>query len=204
MGTIIKYKVGNVNMFDYAANEKERPEAPVMWGTYHDGGYKVASDSKILLAVKDDYAADKEGKVLQPNGTLTDEYKYPKWRMVIPCEQQGFNPDEWEQSFIQAAAFNAWVENNRNIQKEIYGKAKRWSNDWYVYIGGVFIPAKNYDKLCKAAKLLEAHVVWTKKGDPLSTVWCETDKGWLVAQPLYAGYVERKLEDDYCDVLDLT
>lgn len=204
MKATIKYKVGNVNMFDYAANEKEKPNMPVMYGTYHDGGYKVANDGNILLAVKDDYAADKEGKVLQPDGTLTDGYKYPKWRMVIPCEQPDFNPDEWDWNWRKAAQFYSWVENNRAIHKEIFGKAKRWSEDWTVYNGGVFIKAKLYDKLCKAMELLGADVFYTKANGPYRAVYAKTDKGWVLVMPVYVGYVDEEIEDDMIDVLDLT
>lgn len=200
----IKYKVGSINMFDYAANEKEKSITPALCGTYHDGNYKVSCDGKILLAVKDEYATCKEGKILMRDGSYVGELKYPSWRKIIPSEQPNFNPDEWKPSSIKAAAFDTWVRNNREVQKEVYGKSEIWSNGWHVYIGGAFLDAKQYNKFCKATAMLGTDIIWTKPGSNYCAAYAMTDKGYVLLQTLHTEMVERELEEDSCDILDLT
>lgn len=52
---------------------------------FHDSGFKVASDSHILIALKEEYAPELEGRLMKKDGVLlTEDAKYPKWRDVIP------------------------------------------------------------------------------------------------------------------------
>ena len=70
-------------IWDYVSDDAIRP---AMCHVYHDNGFKVASDSHILVAVKEDYDPSLEGRLMLKNGTLApeNEYRYPKWRDVIP------------------------------------------------------------------------------------------------------------------------
>lgn len=70
-------------IWDYVSDDAIRP---VMCHVYHDNGFKVASDSHILVAVKEDYDPSLEGRLMLKNGTLApeNEYRYPRWRDVIP------------------------------------------------------------------------------------------------------------------------
>ena len=70
--------------YDYTDNDKKTYREQ-MTGIYHDNGYKVASDSHILIAMKELYPEDYEGKILKKDGSFVDESrKYPRWRDVIP------------------------------------------------------------------------------------------------------------------------
>ena len=73
-------------IWDYVSDDMIRP---TMCHVYHDSGFKVASDSHILVAVKEDYEPLLEGRLMLKNGTLAPEnvYRYPKWRDVIPNPQ---------------------------------------------------------------------------------------------------------------------
>lgn len=76
---------GAFNIYDYThTDDKLRP---VMCGVFHDGGYKVASDTNVLVAYKDSYEPEKEGKIIGKDGRVIDG-KYPKWRTVIPCMEE--------------------------------------------------------------------------------------------------------------------
>lgn len=56
-----------------------------MRGVYHDDGWRVASDGHILIAAKQEYPENLEGKIILKDGSILDEhYKYPRWRNVIP------------------------------------------------------------------------------------------------------------------------
>lgn len=69
-------------IWDYVSDNAIRP---AMCHVCHDGGFKVASDGHILIAVKEDYDPLLEGRLMLKNGTLApeNEYRYPKWREVI-------------------------------------------------------------------------------------------------------------------------
>lgn len=65
---------------------KDEDTRPVMCGIYHEDGFKVASESHILVWLKEEYPDNLEGKVLYKDGRVLDCYKYPRWRSVIPTE----------------------------------------------------------------------------------------------------------------------
>ena len=63
--------------YDYTENDKKAIRKQ-MTGIYHDNGYKVASDSHILIAMKEQYPEEYEGKILKKDGSFVDE-KYKKY-----------------------------------------------------------------------------------------------------------------------------
>lgn len=70
-------------IWDYVSDDDLRP---AMCHVCHDGGFKVASNDHVLVAVKEDYDPSLEGRLMLKNGTLApeNEYRYPRWRDVIP------------------------------------------------------------------------------------------------------------------------
>ena len=73
---------GKFSLWDYVSKDDIRPS---MCCVLHDSGYKVASDTHILVVLKEDYPEDMEGKLMKKDGTIEDEnVKFPNWRMVIP------------------------------------------------------------------------------------------------------------------------
>lgn len=69
-------------IWDYVGSDTIRP---AMCCVFHDSGFKVASDSHILIAFKEEYAPELEGRLMKKDGVLLNEgTKYPKWRDVIP------------------------------------------------------------------------------------------------------------------------
>ena len=59
-------------------------------GFYCDGGFKVATDARVLVKVKADYPAENEGKIIGSNGEVIDG-QYPNYNRVIPTEGMGNN-----------------------------------------------------------------------------------------------------------------
>lgn len=73
-------------IWDYVGKDETRPS---MCCVLHDSGFKVASDAHILIALKEEYPDELEGKLLKKDGTIETEYtKYPNWRSVIPDPQK--------------------------------------------------------------------------------------------------------------------
>lgn len=70
-------------IWDYVSDDDIRP---AMCHVYHDKGFKVASNGYILVAIKEEYEAELEGRLMLKNGRLApeNEYLYPRWRDVIP------------------------------------------------------------------------------------------------------------------------
>lgn len=70
--------------FDYYKFVSKDPIRPILCGVYHDNGIKVASNSFILVAIKDEYdRGELDGKVVGKDGAFIED-KYPNWRAVIP------------------------------------------------------------------------------------------------------------------------
>src|SRR5574344_2024824 len=61
------------DFYKYASKEACRP---AMCGIFHDKGQKVASDAHILIAKKEDYPEEYEGKILGKDGRFI-EGKFP-------------------------------------------------------------------------------------------------------------------------------
>ena len=69
-------------IWDFVSSDTIRP---AMCCVFHDSGFKVASNSHILIALKEEYAPELEGRLMKKDGVLLNEdTKYPKWRDVIP------------------------------------------------------------------------------------------------------------------------
>lgn len=141
--------------YDYTENERESIREQ-MTGIYHDNGYKVASEGHILVAMKELYPEDYEGKVLKKDGSFVDENRtYPRWRNVIPSREITENK-RYTDVVID---FEKW--------KEIYSKykaEKKLGLEWrYVFLNNHFFQVELFNKLinfmkhtnCKTLTLFE-------------------------------------------------
>ena len=78
-----KVKSLKFNIYDYVATYKSTP-SPVMCGIYHNNGEMVASNSHILVVLKNqEYNPEFEGKSVWKDGTIRDE-RYPNYNSVKP------------------------------------------------------------------------------------------------------------------------
>ena len=72
-------------IWDYVSDDDIRQ---AMCRVYHDSGFKVASDGHILVALKEEYDPELEGKLIKKDGTIETQFtNYPKWRDVFPNPQ---------------------------------------------------------------------------------------------------------------------
>jgi len=71
-----------LKIWDYVGSDNMRLS---LCCVFHDSGFKVASDGHILIALKEEYAPELEGRLMKKDGVLLiEDAKYPKWRDVIP------------------------------------------------------------------------------------------------------------------------
>lgn len=79
---------GKFNLYDYCYDEMDT--RPALCGVFHDEGWRVATDSHVLVAVKDDYDEALEHKIIGKDGREVMA-KYPKWKSVIPTDLNGYD-----------------------------------------------------------------------------------------------------------------
>lgn len=118
-------KKGKFKIWDCVGKDKIRPS---MCCVLHDSGFKVASDAHILVALKEEYPDEMEGKLLKKDGTIETEHtRYPNWRSVIPDPQRsGMVKVELD------------LERVRGFEKDYKAriKARGYSDSGYVCITG--------------------------------------------------------------------
>jgi len=75
-----------VRVFDFRKCASTDETKYWMTGVYHDKGYKVATDGRMLAKIKSDYPEMYEGKIMAFDG---DEIKgdFPKYERVIPHDK---------------------------------------------------------------------------------------------------------------------
>lgn len=203
MKIIKKYMVGKVNMFDFASKENARE---AMTGVYHENGFKIATDGKILFAVKSDYTEELEGKCLMRDGAVK-ELRYPNWKSIFPFDKNDYKENEWLSIKLVREDFYEWVKNNREIKREVYGKSKTWYDEWLVYGGnGNFFNARLYDLFTKATNEIYADEMMVKKESISTPAFCKNELGVVLMMPMFITEETaiQKMEDEEIDVFPIT
>lgn len=128
-------------IWDFVRSDTIRP---AMCCVFHDSGFKVASDSHILIALKEEYAPELEGRLMKKDGVLLDEdTKYPKWRDVIPNpELNGMIPIVLDFAKI------------REIEKDFKAKVKALGSTYNNVLGYVKVTDKYTFKLQLLMKMV--------------------------------------------------
>ena len=132
------------NIYDFTCDDDGiRPQ---MGCVHHEDGFKVASDSRLLIAVKDAYPEDLEGKNINKKGEEYDG-KYPKWKMVFPSEEQQSRAQDYRLDFDKLAGW----KKEHNAEKKMKGK---WGvRKAFVKVGPAFF---NLELLTRFAKFMKA------------------------------------------------
>jgi hypothetical protein len=116
-------------------------------GVYHDNGFKVASDSHILIAIKDEYNPELEGRILMKDGELLDkdDYKYPVWKSVIPDLKSKICPKTSE---VVKIDFDKWAELYKGYKADKKLKIEKYT----VKIGNAYYGVELFNLLVAALK----------------------------------------------------
>ncbi len=81
---------GKFNIYNYVSKDDFRP---VLKCVFHSGGFKVATDATIIIALaRQDYTKELEGKLLNKTAEEING-EFPNWERVIPDKSQA--ADAW-------------------------------------------------------------------------------------------------------------
>ncbi len=117
---------------------------PQMCGVYHDRGFQVASDCYVMVAVRRDYPADLEQKVIGRDGQeIKTGRRYPRWEYVFP-EMKG------EGYTVDSSAVRDLMRLERADKKGLARVA-------YVKAGNTFFRASHMKSLCEFMDAYGAH-----------------------------------------------
>ena len=130
------------NIYDFT--DDDGGIRPAMGCVHHQDGFKVASDSKVLIAVKSDYSDDLEGKNIDRKGEEYKDSKYPKWESLFSPKQ-----NEAEGYRINFDSLNTWVKEYA-AEKKMHGK--NGARKAYVKVGPAFFALELMAKLSKFMK----------------------------------------------------
>lgn len=129
------------NIYDFTNDDNGT--RPVMGCVHHEEGFKVASDSHVLIAVKDSYPEELEGKNIDKKGEAS-EYNYPKWRAIFSDRQK-----EAEGYRIDFGKLADWGKEH-SAERKMNGK---WgTRPAYVKVGPAFFKLETLTLLAKFMK----------------------------------------------------
>lgn len=168
-------KAGKFDYFKYV--DKSNSIRPIMQCVFHDEGFKVASDSHILIAIKDSYPSEWEHKMLHDDGSF-EGGTYPKWRSVIPKQDgyEGYNVDR--------KAFYDWLTKKRAEYKAETGKGKRFVSEWRYQVGPAQFQAERFDLLLTAMERIGTDVLMVKNAN--RSAYAQTEEGTALLMPVMA------------------
>ena len=162
-------KINNVNfgIFNYVSKDKNRP---YMSGVYYKDGFSVATDSFILVGVKNNYPAEWEGKIINNLGTALD-YNFPNYKNVLPKDSDCNSDTEVNLSIEDITAqyrkYKVAKKEHKNIVNNPHYKFK--IGDYYFNI------AMLYEKVLPAQKLIQGKAYTTK-----DKLFLKNDKGEFI------------------------
>lgn len=143
--------------FDYYKYTCTEPLRMTLMGVYHDNGFKVASNLHILIAIKDEYNPELEGRILMKDGELLDEdAKYPNWKSVIPDLESRKFPKMCE---VVKIDFDKWAELYKGYKVDKKLKIEKY----IVKVGNAYYGVELFNLLVAALKKIGK--------DELTNIW---------------------------------
>jgi hypothetical protein len=73
---------GKFDLSKYVSNPNHEIRE-ILTGIFHENGFRIATNGRILCAIDNDYPDEFEGKIVSPKGHVI-EGKYPVWQSVLP------------------------------------------------------------------------------------------------------------------------
>ena len=169
------------DFYKYAS--KKDYSRPAMCGIFHDKGQKVASDAHILIAKKEDYPEEFEGKILGKDGNFI-EGKFPNYESVFP----NLKKSAYTEHEVNFEAFADFV-----LQTKATAKLRGSDTSFaFVEIGGCYFRLDLFQLLVSYMKEIGAKTIWTAISEIPDTRW-DSEKHSFVPYTKYvpmASYVE--------------
>ena len=169
----------------YTADKKETHKA--LQGVLYKDGNVTASDRHIIVQKKEDYPAEKEGKIFNDKGYEIDsEEGYPKVDGIFPT-----STDNLPMSYFDAADMERWcsavVEQSAKARALLKGGKRKTAIAYVLIKIGSVYEAYNADllyKFAQAAVEIGATKLYLENatGCPL---YAESDKGRVKLMPIF-------------------
>lgn len=168
------------DFYKYVAKDNLRP---AMCGIFHDKGQKVVSDTHILIAKKEDYPEEYEGKILGKDGNFIDG-KFPNYESVFP----DLKKNSYTEHEVDFEAFADFV-----LQTKATAKLRGSDTSFaFVQIGGCYFKLQLFQLLVSYMKEIGAKTIWTAIREIHASKW-DSEKSEYVPYTRYspmASYVE--------------
>ena len=169
--------------FDFYKYAAKKDFYQAMCGIFHDKGQKVASDSHILIAKKEDYPEEYEGKILGKDGNFI-EGKFPNYESVFP----NLKKSAYTEHEVNFEAFADFV-----LQTKATAKLRGSDTSFaFVEIGGCYFKFQLFQLLVSYMKEIGAKTIWTAIREIPDSRW-DSEKSEYVPYTKYlplACYVE--------------
>lgn len=138
--------------FDFYKYASKEACHPALCGIFHDKGQKVASDAHILIAKKEDYPEEYEGKILGKDGKFI-EGKFPNYKSVFP----NLKKSAYTEHEVNFEAFADFV-----LQTKAEAKLRGSDTSFaFVEIGGCYFRLDLFQLLVSYMKEIGAKTIWT-------------------------------------------
>ena len=181
----LKAKKGCINIYDYVCKDYKRP---IFTGVYHNNGEIVATDTHILLVLKNyTYNAKFEGNVISKSGEEIGG-RYPNYNAIKPS-----NNTEIIQ--IDRDNFNNAIKADKANKKLLTAKEKK-AHKAYYKIHGIYLDLYEMEKFINAMDYLGTDNIQINPTDKSRPILSETSKGWTVLMPCL-GIEENKTDNIY-------
>lgn len=172
-------KKSKLDLYAYTSKDNYRSS---FCGVYHADGYRVATDARILVAIKSDYPDEFEGKTILKDGS-TCPVPYPNWKSVIPS-----NTTDYKACPVNVDKFYDWLNGHRAEMKANHGKNIKWGDgSWTVRLGDSYFGAELFYKFLTIIKEFGVTEIMTCGHKP---AYVRTEKGVALLMPKF--YDENK------------
>lgn len=153
---------------------------PAMCGVFHQDGYKVASDTHVLFAVKESYDEHLEGHILDKTGQDIIG-KYPNWHALTPKKEEG-------QGYALDTAKVYELIRKQKAEKKVLKCSTRPA---YVKIADAFFRADCLAKVCAFMDAYGAKEIRVVAPNRAAAVFAP-DGSWAIIMPSYYGrYIDE-------------
>ena len=168
------------DFYKYASKEANRP---ALCGIFYDKGQKVVTNANILIAKKEDYPEEYEGKILGKDGKFI-EAKFPNYESVFP----DLKKNAYTEHEVNFEAFADFV-----LQAKATAKLRGSDTSFaFVEIGGCYFRLDLFQLLVSYMKEIGAKTIWTAIREIPDSRW-DCEKSEYVPYTKYlplACYVE--------------
>lgn len=138
--------------FDFYKYASKEANCPALCGIFHDKGQKVVTNANILIAKKEDYPEEYEGKILGKDGKFI-EAKFPNYESVFP----NLKKSAYTEHEVNFEAFADFV-----LQAKATAKLRGSDTSFaYVEIGGCYFRLDLFQLLVSYMKEIGAKTIWT-------------------------------------------